>query len=290
MSTNQHIKEEHQLPEDLEKIIGNSEPKFSKSKEEVWSQMMGEIDGKTQEPRVIQLNWFKYAAAAAVVLLLSTTAFLRFYTESVSVPAGLHSSVSLPGGSTVELNAATELSFHPFWWQFERSVKMEGEAFFDVKKGSSFSVMSKNGTTTVLGTSFNINSREDGYTVFCKTGKVSVQHEASKVVITPNESAQLKANGELEKRSDANGSEFIGWVDNQFIFNAKPLRDVTREIELQYDIELNIVGDDVADWKFTGAFNRSDDVKETLEVISNSMGLKFEQNAIGNYSMRKQNR
>jgi ferric-dicitrate binding protein FerR (iron transport regulator) len=286
MSTNQHINEEHQLPDDLEKIIGNSEPKFSKSKEEVWGQMMGEIDGKTQEPEVFQLNWFKYAAAA-VVLLLSTTAFLRFYTESVSVPAGLHSSVSLPDGSTVELNAATELSFHPFWWQFDRSVKMEGEAFFDVKKGSSFSVMSRNGTTTVLGTSFNINSRDSGYQVYCKTGKVSVQHEASKVVITPNESAQLKANGELEKRSDANGSEFIGWVDNQFIFNAKPLREVTREIELQYDIELNIVGNDVPDWKFTGAFNRSDDVKETLEVISNSMGLKFEQNAIGNYSLTK---
>ena len=252
--------------------------------------MMGEIDEKTQEPKVIQLNWFKYAAAAAVVLLLSTTAFLRFYTESVSVPAGLHSSVSLPDGSTIELNAATELSFHPFWWQFDRSVKMEGEAFFDVKKGSSFSVMSKNGTTTVLGTSFNINSREDGYTVFCKTGKVRVERAASKVVITPNESAQLKANGELEKRSDANGSEFIGWVDNLFIFNAKPLREVTKEIELQYDIELNIIGNDVADWKFTGAFNRSDDVKETLEVISNSMGLKFEQNAIGNYSVRKQNR
>lgn len=290
MSTNQHIKDEHQLPEDWEKIVRNSEPTFAKSKEDVWNEMMIDIDEKPAEPKVIQLNWFRYAAAAAIILLLTTTAFLRFYTESVTTPAGLHSSVSLPDGSTVELNAATELSYHPYWWRFNRSVKMEGEAFFDVKKGSSFSVMSKNGTTTVLGTSFNINSREDSYTVFCKTGKVSVEREASKVVITPNESAQLKANGELEKRSDANGSEFIGWVDNQFIFNAKPLREVTREIELQYDIELNIVEDDVADWKFTGAFNRSDDVKETLEVISNSMGLKFEQNAIGNYSVRKQNR
>lgn len=288
MSSNkQHINEEHRLPEEWEEVGGKTQPKFNKSKEAVWSEMMSQIDEQPQETKVIQMNWFRYAAAAVVVLLLSTTAFLRFYTESVSVPAGLHSSVLLPDGSTVELNAATELSFHPFWWQFDRSVKMEGEAFFDVKKGSSFSVMSKNGTTTVLGTSFNINSREDGYIVFCKTGKVSVQHETSKVVITPNESAQLKTNGELEKRSDANGSEFIGWVDNQFIFNAKPLREVTREIELQYDIELNIVGNDVADWKFTGAFNRSDDVKETLEVISNSMGLKFEQNAIGNYSLTK---
>lgn len=290
MRTNQNINEEHQLPDDLEKIIGNSELNFSKSKEEVWGQMMVEIDGKTEEPKIIQLSWFKYAAAAAVILLLSTTAFLRLYTKSVSVPSGLHSSVSLPDGSTVKLNAETELSFHPFWWQFERSVKMEGEAFFNVRKGSSFSVMSKNGTTTVIGTSFNVNSREAGYTVFCKTGKVSVQHEVSKVVIAPNESAQLKTNGELEKRTVANGSEFIGWVENQFIFNAKPLRYVTREIELQYNIDLNIIEDDVADWKFTGAFNRSDDVKETLEVISISMGIKFEQNSDGSYSLRKQNR
>lgn len=287
MSTNQHIKEEHQLPEDLEKIIGNSEPKFSKSKEEVWSQMMGEIDGKTQEPKIIQLNWFKYAAAAAVVLLLSTTAFLRFYTESVSVPAGLHSSVSLPDGSTVELNAATELSFHPFWWQFDRSVKMEGEAFFDVKKGSSFSVMSRNGTTTVLGTSFNINSREDGYTVFCKTGKVSVQHQASKVVITPNESAQLKANGELEKRTDANGSEFIGWVDNQFFFNAAPFEKVVREIELQYDVSISLSQADFSTLSFTGAFTQTEDAKQTLEIVGSALGVKFEQTAIGKYSVKR---
>ncbi len=289
MSTNQHIKDVHKLPEDWEKVARHSEPQFSKSKDDVWNDMVAQIHEQPAESKVIQLSWFKYAAAA-VVLLLSTTAFLRFYTESVSVPAGLHSNVSLPDGSTVELNAASELSFHPFWWQFDRSVKMEGEAFFNVKKGSSFSVISKNGTTRVLGTSFNINSREEGYTVFCKTGKVSVQHEASKMIIAPNESAELKANGELEKRTDTNGSEFIGWVDNKFIFNAKPLKYVTREIELQYDIDLNIVENDVADWKFTGAFNRSDEVKETLEVISISMGLKFEQNSVGSYSLRKQNR
>jgi transmembrane sensor len=289
MSTNQHIKDVHILPEALEKVARHSKPQFSKSKDDVWNVMVTKIYEQPKETKVIQLSWFKYAAAAAVVLLLSTSAFLRFYTESVYVPAGLHSSISLPDGSTVELNAATELSFHPFWWQFDRSVKMEGEAFFNVKKGSSFSVMSKNGTTTVLGTSFNISNREDGYTVFCKTGKVSVQHKASKVVIAANESAQLKANGELEKRTNLNGSEFIGWVDKQFMFNAKPLSDVTREIELQYDIDLNIVENDVADWKYTGAFNRSDNVYETLEVICISMGLKFEQNSDGSYSVRKQN-
>lgn len=289
MSTNQHIKDVHILPEALEKVARHSKPQFSKSKYDVWNVMEAQIYEQPKETKVIQLSWFKYAAAAAVVLLLSTSAFLRFYTESVYVPAGLHSSISLPDGSTVELNAATELSFHPFWWQFDRSVKMEGEAFFNVKKGSSFSVMSKNGTTTVLGTSFNISNREDGYTVFCKTGKVSVQHKASKVVIAANESAQLKANGELEKRTNLNGSEFIGWVDKQFMFNAKPLSDVTREIELQYNIDLNIVENDVADWKYTGAFNRSDNVNETLEVICISMGLKFEQNSDGSYSVRKQN-
>jgi ferric-dicitrate binding protein FerR (iron transport regulator) len=289
MRINQHIKEVHKLPEDWEKVARHSEPQFSKGKDDVWNDMVAEIDGKTQDPKVIQLRWFKYAAAAAIVLLLSITAFLRFYTETVSVPAGLHRSVSLPDGSSVELNAATELSFHPFWWQFDRSIKMEGEAFFDVKKGSSFSVISKNGITTVLGTSFNINSREESYIVFCKTGKVSVELEASKVVIMSNESAQLKANGELEKRTGVNGSEFIGWVDDQFIFNARPLRYVTKEIELQYNIDLNILEDDVADWKFTGAFNRSDDVNVTLEVISISMGIKFEQNSDGSYSLMKQN-
>ena len=69
MSTNQHIKDEHKLPEDWEKVARHSEPQFSRSKDDVWNDMVAQIHEQPAESKIIQLSWFKYAAAAVVLLL-----------------------------------------------------------------------------------------------------------------------------------------------------------------------------------------------------------------------------
>ena len=80
--------------------------------------------------------------------------------------------VTLPDNSIVTLRGGSELSYAPYWWFADRSLQFEGEAFFDVEKGSSFTVQSDNGVTQVLGTSFSIYANDENYEVFCKTGKV----------------------------------------------------------------------------------------------------------------------
>jgi len=60
---------------------------------------------------------------------------MRFYTQTITVPKGHHLVAQLPDGSTVDLNADTKLSYHPYWWRFARTVNFEGEGFFKVKKG-----------------------------------------------------------------------------------------------------------------------------------------------------------
>lgn len=282
-----HIENEHQLPEDWETIAGNVKPEFERSKDEVWSELMKDIDEKPAETKVIQMNWFRYAAAAVVMVLLSSVGFMRFYSETISTPAGQHASAVLPDGSSVELNAASELSFHPYWWRFSRDINFEGEAFFNVKKGSAFKVSSETGTTEVLGTSFNINSRDKGYQVYCKTGKVGVSNTSSKVVLEPQQLARLNAEGSLDKRDVTSDDEFIGWVNNRFVFNAAPFEKVLREIELQYDVSISISQGDFSSLTFTGAFAQTEDEKQTLEIVGNSMGVKFEQTAIGKYSVKK---
>jgi ferric-dicitrate binding protein FerR (iron transport regulator) len=288
MSSNkQHINEEHRLPEEWEEVVGKTQPKFNKSKEAVWSEMMGQIDEQPRQPKVIQMNWFRYAAAAVLVLALTSVSFMRFSTQTITAPAGQHASALLPDGSQVELNAASEISFHPYWWRFSRDVNFEGEAFFDVKKGSSFSVMSKNGTTTVLGTSFNINSRDNGYQVYCKTGKVGVSNNNSKVVLEPQQVARLNAEGSLDRTNVSSDDEFIGWINNRFVFNAAPFEKVVREIELQYDISISLSKADFSTLSFTGTFAKTEDEKQTLEIVGNSLGVEFEQTAIGAYSVKK---
>ncbi|HAP70636.1 MAG TPA: hypothetical protein DCR04_13080, partial [Flavobacteriales bacterium] len=110
-SKKQHINEEHRLPEEWEEVAGKTQPKFNKGKEAIWSEMMSQIDEQSEETKVIQMNWFRYAAAAVLVLALTSASFMRFYTETITAPAGQHASALLPDGSQVELNAASEISF-----------------------------------------------------------------------------------------------------------------------------------------------------------------------------------
>ena len=72
------------------------------------------------------------------------------------------------------------------WNDGERILKLKGQVYFEVKKGSKFSVRSTQGIVSVLGTSFNIYDREGAYKVECFTGKVKVEsiESETKVYLT----------------------------------------------------------------------------------------------------------
>lgn len=61
----------------------------------------------------------------------------------------------------------------------KRQVTLDGEAFFEVRKadGKTFTIQSGEASTTVLGTSFNMQAypEESGVEVTVKTGKVELK-------------------------------------------------------------------------------------------------------------------
>src|SRR5690606_6177549 len=78
-------------------------------------------------------------------------------------------------GTTILLNGNTTLAYPKQMLQNIRLVKLKGEAFFDVAKNEKkpFLIVSKDFTTQVVGTSFNIDS-DIGRVVEVNTGKVNV--------------------------------------------------------------------------------------------------------------------
>ncbi|MDX2415229.1 MAG: FecR family protein [Bacteroidales bacterium] len=133
---------------------------WDKSKEDIWAEMdallehgeEGKVVSFTRRSRMI-------AAAAFIILLLGVPGIMRFYTKTIQSDAGEHLAILLPDNSEVDLNALTTIKYNPLWWRFNREVKLEGEAFFNVDPGSDFEVISQAATTMVVGTSFNIVAR-----------------------------------------------------------------------------------------------------------------------------------
>ena len=256
-------------------FFGKLEVRYEKSREDAWS----ELDARLSEKPATRLFAFSshklsFGIAAAVLLLAGIFSLLRFYTTAVYCPPGQHLSYILPDHSSVEMNADSRMTFQPLWWWYSREIKFEGEGFFEVEKGQKFEVISETGRTEVLGTSFNIYSRDREYKVNCITGKVKVISLTSEeVILSPEYEAKINSEGNIEVRKETKTGVSKAWVNNMFNFTARSLAQVFDEIGRQYDV--TVVYKALPDYSYTGYFSKDRTVEEVLTLVCKPFGLTF---------------
>lgn len=240
---------------------------WKQSERDVWETFKQKVKPTSvieMKPKTI--SW-KLALAAVAVLFIGIGSFISTYTVNKTTLNAQNANAYLPDGSVVNLNAGSKISYKPYWWWAKRTVKFQGEAFFKVKKGKTFSVESNAGITEVLGTSFNIFSRSNRYEVVCITGKVKVMATASKqsVIIQPKEKAILDKTGQFKVEENINIENSKAWMTGKMIFTSEPLTEVFHEIERQYNVVI-ILHDDI-NFEYTGSLDRSEKIEGILQLI-----------------------
>ena len=267
-------------PKDLEERISSGmKIPWNKEKDEVWKQLSVRISEEEQSDIPVRRilpgrRWL--AAAASLALLLALASFLRLYTVEVSTPDGVKTSVQLPDGSSVQVNAGSDLSYQPYWWKISRNIYLEGEAYFDVKEGRPFKVHSAKATTEVLGTTFNVFAREATYVVTCHSGTVHVSANAAAdgVTLSGGEKAILTLAGSLNVITMDAELATPGWMNDLLMFASAPLTFVLEEIERQYGIE--IVLESGAEHLYSGNFSLNLPVETVLELLCRPFALQYE--------------
>lgn len=213
-------------------------------------------------------------AVAAVMLLLIGfySVSLVFLNEKIKTGFASQTTVKLPDGTLITLNAGSKLAWSERRFDKERTVTVDGEAFFDVKKGSRFTIKTHNGNVTILGTQLNVFSRENDFRVSCITGKVGVSSGSSEVVLLPGEKAGLTNSG-LQKTTSAHIEQTAAWKEGIFYFEDQPLVSIFGEIERQFNVSVKYKGNPgrLITVSFT---NRK--LEEALDVVCIPMGLKYE--------------
>lgn len=230
------------------------------------------------QPRSIT-RWMGYAAAAASVLLLVFFLFPRTEsTQELLAQNGEMKAYYLPDSSMVELNAGSRLVVDMEHWLEERKVKLDGEAFFKVRKGSRFVVETNNGMVEVLGTSFNVNTRAGGLKVDCFTGKVQVSKASMSgaEVLRPLEGVRLEPGSSKWDRYKVSPSRQATWRDGMFYFEESPLINVFAELERQFDIQIDLEEKDYMN-KYSGFFEGRD-IDKALKSVCYPMSLDYEKN------------
>lgn len=221
--------EEFQL---YKKIIDTSSkwesPKRKSSHREAFLKKMQSVKKRKANTKIL----LKYAA----VFLIGVSSVLVFFAnQNIITPNGNTKIVSIFDGSTIKLAPNSSLSYNSVLYFFNRKVTLEGNAFFNVIPGNSFTVNSPNGEVSVLGTSFNIIDREDYFNVVCFTGKVAVKANKQEVILKPLEGFENLSN----KKSKFNNASKDPSNNSYLYLNQVPLPIVLKELSNFYNVTFN---------------------------------------------------
>ena len=257
----------------IQRILKKSED-FRAPGYDVEAELQKFQEAHMNKSNVVRVNWFTPVlriAAAFALVAVAWWFFNRTDTIEYQTAYGEKLEVILPDSSVMVLNANSVASLDPDQWTNERSLELNGEAYFKVKKGSRFEVSSMQGTVSVLGTQFNVKSREKYFEVICYEGKVGVE--------TPNHSLKLEQNDFFrlindQKTEDKHPFTSPSWVANESRFSSVPFYEVLDELERQYGVAFTRK-DVPADELFSGGFTH-ENLELALKSITLPMNIRYE--------------
>ena len=228
----------------------------------------------------------RYVAAAAVLVATGTAAWkLGTYNATpqgnftVNVDRGQKASLTLPDGTKVWLNSASQLSYDGAFGVRERRVSLAGEAYFEVEKGEKrFVVSTSEFDVAVYGTRFNVKAYrdDDRYTTTLVEGSVKVvmpsgaeEDLAPSQELTYNLRNKQYAKAEMEDVADVSL-----WCHDQLLFKGESLDEVAVMLSRMYNVNIVCASDKVKQIRFSGII-RNTSMLNVVEAMSLTSPVKF---------------
>ena len=244
--------------------------------EKAWDIIRQKTTGNRKPFVTIYGRLQRIAAAAAILIMVSIAGYYgyQYYRHAeitVIQTASGHTAKPeiLADGTKVWLNKNATLTYPKNFGTTERTVKLSGEAFFEVTHNTKkpFTVKLDNCRVTVLGTSFNIFSDRDSTLVTVTTGKVRVANADNNdvVFVTPGYVAEVSGNKVEKHRSD--NPNFLSWKTGEFIFRDIGLKEAVKQLNTYYDNKIKII-DGENDCLLTAHFvnEKPEDVVSVIEL------------------------
>ena len=243
-------------------------------------------------------RWQGWKTTAAVVIVAVAAILLAFRRPvSVSAPAGAQRVVSLPDGSTVELNSGTTLSYRrgfdgwPFLSAQRRAVQLRGEAFFEVVEDERpFVVETFNAHVRVVGTQFNVRawpdaaSRETRVTLTSGRVRVAAAARASTAVMlaTPGHSSRVRASATAPTPPQpASVERTLAWRRQGFAASNQALPALFAKLERRFGARITLQAPSARMDSMTLFYPQKVDLETILRDICTAQGLAFRRTSQG---------
>ncbi len=242
-----------------------------------------------RQPRIVA-TIMKYASTVLLPLFIFSTIYYHHSathdidcTTVITTGQGETATVTLPDGTEIKINNKSVLSYNPHSFaKGKRTVNLNGEAFFSVANDRSnpFSVNASGISVNVLGTKFNVRSREteNVASVFLTEGSVVMHCDGVKrnIVLETWQKAVFNKYSDTVEISDVdNNAADIAWLKNELAFNDTPFTTVISEIETRYGVSFNkSTMSSMLDDRFTGTLP-GDDISTVLDILEDVYDVEF---------------
>lgn len=238
-------------------------------------------------PNTVRFSIRKLLQYAAVLILVVATNVAIYHlvtnklqkgldaTITTSVPYGAVSKIILPDSSEVWLNAGSTLSYPTGFGITNRSVNLEGEAHFSVKKNNSlpFTVQTDHLNVNVTGTQFNVKAYPEEIitTIELTEGKVLLnlpdQPAGEVIKMHPNEKVIVNNQHHSFQKEVLNPTRSSGWIDGDIEFTDESFASIALMLERKYDVKIKIESAILLGERFTGSFTRDYTLERILQEL-----------------------
>ncbi len=223
----------------------------------------------------------------AVILLYLGQAGDAVRIDTVySTEVGQQQQVTLPDGSSIELNTDTQLAidFDPS----RRKIRLlRGEAYFDVAHDSRRPFVVYAGTSRVraVGTAFSVKIKARTVDVMVTDGRVELasvkshesqipESEANLAVLEAGQSAQL--NGSINRVATVEKAAIarkLSWRDGILVFSGEPLGYVVEEVGRYTAIDIQFSDPALRELPIGGYF-RVGKIEALFDALESSFGIE----------------
>jgi ferric-dicitrate binding protein FerR (iron transport regulator) len=218
-------------------------------------------------------------AGLSVYIAYETGVFYKSNSVQVSTEPGQQSTVTLPDGSSVWLNAKTDVKYYVD--NNVRRVSLSGEAYFEVKHVSNqpFIVEAGNAKIKVIGTSFNVSHYPDSKIIETSliTGKITMTFPGSSGDINVQPGQRITYNTEklVFSRKNVDVQKEILWRQGVLIFENELFGDLLHKLEQYYAVKFIYENGVFEDIHYTGTIDNLS-INKVLDFINLTIPIKYE--------------
>ena len=202
--------------------------------------------------------------------------------HTLKVPRGGEYTLVLADGSKVFLNAESSLKYPVLFSGDLRKVKLEGEAYFEVKRNPEkpFVVDIGGMQVNVLGTTFGIRAYADEREIRTTlvSGRVNVSAGKQVYELKPSEQAVFDKQTEAVKVAAVDTELFVGWKDGRLVFDNCSLERILKDLGRWYSFEVFYATSAAKEIPFSLNIRKHEKFAQVLELMQSTGKIQFEIN------------